>query len=324
MGAGGLERENAGIPEIGELVDEVLGVLVAELARFGEFRVFWSESTEIPEIEANRASSPFVAAMILLALERLPDQPKLRLIRDHSIRFLLSHRKENGAIGFFRTGIAPDLDDICLIHSLLQRFGVPLDYAKIVRRVRAMRLEDGRFPTWLETDLRMGDIDPIVNLNVLRFLALNGVEEPKTILWLNRQLLSWDFSDGTRYYRSPFSLPYIFATLPRKLRGRILSGPEIASLHAKLGSMKHLAEDAIDRANLLFALAKFGSSTEELEPLIAALLADRPPGGGWPSLGAWWAFNNWGSSSLTSALALQPLYLLSRTAWKLRAFADST
>jgi hypothetical protein len=183
---------------------------VAFLAReqrpAGDFATDWSDRLDLGA--AGRPESPFLTGLILHALRRLPGRREVAAILERGTGYLLDVRPPGGLYVFLQ-GIAPDLDDVCLLHLVLQeshprRF----DYARLARRVAATATDAGPFPTWLEDEVRWADIDPVVNLNVVRFLHRNRTPCPRALDWLRGELAAWDFIDGTRYYESPFAPLY--------------------------------------------------------------------------------------------------------------------
>jgi hypothetical protein len=283
---------------------------VAFLAReqrpAGDFATDWSDRLDLGA--AGRPESPFLTGLILHALRRLPGRREVAAILERGTGYLLDVRPPGGLYVFLQ-GIAPDLDDVCLLHLVLQeshprRF----DYARLARRVAATATDAGPFPTWLEDEVRWADIDPVVNLNVVRFLHRNRTPCPRALDWLRGELAAWDFIDGTRYYESPFAPLYFAATLPPALRRSLLPAP--ARLWSRLENRLDQRGDdlsVLDVAYLLAALVVLGGPARRVDELTGRLLERQGRAGGWPPWAAFRAYRYWGSATLSTALAVQAL-----------------
>lgn len=262
----------------------------------GAFRIGHSMT---PSLEpAEDVGSPFPAAVVLLALQRVGGVPAR--LRQRAIAHLLSRREPSGVVRYCDAPMVPDYDDICLVHTVLQHAGVNLDYCGVARRVAAALREDGFFPTWLGVD-QPPDLDPVVNVNVVRYLVRNGVDCTRTIAALAEVVSQWKPRAGTRYYPPLGALPWIVCTTPAELRVRILGRSRI-TLRERLVGMT--PQSTLDLAMRTFALARLGG----LGGLGGArLLESQASDGGWPAEVIFRGYGFWGSRELTTAVAVSAL-----------------
>lgn len=246
---------------------------------------------------ADDVVSPFTAAVVLLALDGLAGVPPQ--LRSRVIAHLLSKREPSGLVRFIDGPIDPDYDDICLIHSLLQDAGIDLDFRRVARRVAGALRDDGLFPTWVGID-RPPDLDPIVNVNIVRFLDRNGVDCSRTIARLQKVIAHWTPDEGTLYYPPPGALPWIVCTLPTELRARIIG----ASRNALLERIANAPKSLLDLAMRTFSLARLGASAT---PFAVPLLDGQGSDGGWHAEALFGPRPFWGSRELTTSIAASAL-----------------
>jgi len=266
----------------------------------GGFRLAFSSSQSLQR--ASDVASPFAAAIVLLALDGVAGvSPQLRA---RAIAHLISKREKNGLIRFCDFPIEPDYDDICLIHSLLQDANVALDYRRIARRVASARGDDDLFPTWVGSGSPR-DVDPIVNVNIVRFLDRNGIDCTTTVARLRTIVAQkWNAREGTRYYTPPASLPWMISTLPTRLRAQLADGDHSA-LCAKLATTPPLSP--LDRAMRVICLNRLGGAERPPIALLAPLLDAQQRDGGWPADAFFCGDRFWGSRELTTAVAVSAL-----------------
>ncbi len=286
--------------------------LVQEQEPSGEFRTYQSEQLNMGQ--AQYRESPFFTGLVLLTLKRSLHTKESSLIIQRGLKYLVQTRHPGGLYYFLQKDIAADLDDICLNHYILQQhFPHQYSYKKLAQRCSQMVTSSGAFPTWVDEDIREGDIDPIVNVNVIRYLHRNQVDCSKTLSWIRQVLEAWTYQEGTRYYVSPFSLLYFFATLPRNLRDQILGPNHSDFLQDQLRPHIGQTLGILDEAYLLFSLITLLPGHPASHPYVEKLLGSQLPNGAWPPHAAFQAFNYWGADTFNTALVLQALLAYQRS-----------
>jgi hypothetical protein len=274
-----------------EAVRRAVAFLAGAQRSDGGFRLGFSSARSLQS--ADDVVSPFTAAIVLLALDDVAGVPAQ--LRSRTIAHLLSKREPTGLVRFIDGPIDPDYDDICLVHSLLQDADVDLDFRSVARRVARALRDDGLFPTWVGID-RLPDLDPVVNVNIVRFLRRNGVDCSRTIARLQEMIAQWTPGEGTLYYPPSAALPWMVCTLPTELRTRVIGG----SRNALLKGMVSAPESPLDLAMQTFTLARLGISAT---PFATALLDAQNNDGGWPADAMFGPRPFWGSRELTTAVA---------------------
>jgi hypothetical protein len=281
---------------IREAVRRAVEFLAAAQKPDGGFRIGVATARSLES--ADDVASPFAAAIVLLALDGVRGVPAQ--LGSRAVAHLLSKREPSGLVRYFGAPIDPDYDDICLVHSLLQDAGVELDYRGVARRVAGALRADGLFPTWVGAGRPM-DFDPVVNVNIVRFLDRNGIACSRTIARLQEVVARWTGDEGTLYYPQPGALPWIVCTLPSTLRARII-GPSRTALRATIAGTP--AQSLLDLAMRTRALARLGGSPT---PFAAPLLEAQQSDGAWPAGAIFGAYGFWGSRELTTAIAASAL-----------------
>lgn len=270
--------------------------------------------------EAVHHESPFVTALVVLALSRVEGATTTLIGRAAS--YLSSWRRPDGTVCFLRQGMDPDLDDTSLLNWVTQRHLLEdVDYAALARRIAGVRREAGLFVTWLrpgDACAAGNDVDPCVTVNVVRFLAANGVPCGDSLRALRHAIDCGAYQSGTLYYDAPASLPYLAASLPAALRLQIGEPAEWAAWATRLVERCDAgrAEGVLDAAMTLASACVACLPVSRTAPLAAALLAHQTCTGSWPRQPAFRAYGYWGSAALTTALAVEALSLF-RTAREL-------
>ena len=306
---------------MGDRHDRVL-TAIRSLARLqrksGEFPTYWSRS---PLMSAEEyVESPFITGMIVLALAKHPEWHGLRT---HALGYLLTKRAPDGLFAFLNSGIRPDLDDTALLNTVLQRY-LPLqyDYLSTAERIAREPKVDGAFETWIGPD-GPNPVDPCVSINVVRFLHVNGIRSIETEVFLRDTLMASTFDEPTFYYESGLFPLYFALTLPAPLRQRVLPGWP-SSLSARLLARAAAPCSCMDDVLLLFCAARASLSLDALATLSARVLHWQRPDGLWPSCAAFRAFNFWGSSALTTALAIEALSAVTQSDFGLASCVAGT
>jgi hypothetical protein len=277
--------------------------IIANQLSNGEFETYWSEYADMKN--AVRCSSPFITGLILFILSEVPEK-ELRVIKDRSFDFIKSGRKKNGYFSFFSEGIDDDLDDTCLLNYVLQRKeGISEYYQKLASKVSASKKSDGLYYTWVRRRKdNSNDIDETVNLNIVRFLALNKIDCRDTLKALKKYALSDRLLTGSLYYHPELSFIYFLSSLEEKIQTQIIDKKIITN------SLKPAAfpRTIINIAMKLFCASTLNESSSIQREEIDYLLSKQQHDGSWPAEAFFRAFNFWGSRELTTALCIQSLH----------------
>lgn len=275
----------------------------------GEMPTYWSTSPHM--IQPRYVQSPFITGLVILALRSLRNA-LAQQIEDSGLRYLKTKRKQYGFFSFLDDGIDVDLDDTCLLNSLLQKHqsGGRL-FQALAERIADLPRREGLYYTWIRKTCDEGnDLDPCVNINVLRFLAANDLDCSALVQALRRVLFDRTFINGTLYYMSGFAFPFLLYTLPPKLQKLI-----VVSRDEEIVVWDSLREKAvlspIDAAMKLFILSSASIARRPDATVVGELLHFETQRGVWPAWAVFRAFNFWGSAELTTALALQALHRFS-------------
>jgi hypothetical protein len=226
------------------------------------------------------------------------------------VRYLTTWRRPDGTVAFLRQGIDPDLDDTALVNWVTQtRLGGGADHAALARRLADAPREGGLFLTWVRPAAAGNDVDPCVTANVVRFLAANGVPCAGALGALRAALDDAAFASGTLYYEAPASLCYLAASLPPALRAELGGPAEWAARAHRVAAARDAGrpDGVVNAAMALTVACVAGLPAAHTAPLAAALLSHQTAAGSWPRHAAFRAFGYWGSSALTTALAIEAL-----------------
>jgi hypothetical protein len=275
----------------------------------GEMPTYWSTSSQMTL--PRYVQSPFITGLVILALRNIQDAPAQE-IEDSGLRYLKTKRKEDGFFSFLDDGIDVDLDDTCLLNWLLQQHqSVGRLFQALAERIADLPRRDGLYYTWIRKKCDEGnDLDPCVNINVLRFLAANDLDCGALVQALRRVLFDRTFINGTLYYMSGFAFPFLLYTLPPKLQKLIIvSRDEEVFIWDSLRKKTILSP--IDAAMKLFILSSASIARRPDATVVGELLHFEKQRGVWPAWAVFRAFNFWGSAELTTALALQALHRFS-------------
>jgi hypothetical protein len=268
----------------------------------GQFATYWARSRRMTP--AYGVDSPFITGMILLALQRFHSHDT-RAIAARGTRYLTRVRRDDGLFTFLGDGTDPDVDDICLLNSIVQatEFRSSFDYQQLASRVAALPRGDSLYRTWIRGDLgQANDVDPCVNVNVFRFLHQNRLPCEHLIEALRRTLQTPPAA--TIYYVSPLATWWMVSTLPAAARVLLTAGiPH--HLSDAIFSRTH-PSSALDAGFQIGGLG-LAQSRAVLPQLIIKLLEWQDQTGAWPIAPAFRGFNYWGSPELTTGVAVGAL-----------------
>ena len=286
----------------------------------------------------------FITARVVLALRRLPDDPKVQDVIDRANGFLKAQREPGGLWRYWsrdheRHGFTPpDADDTaCASLALSDQGTVERTNTRILLANRDAR---GRFYTWLvphrprpggllgwwdlrserfsrsrraelwtSTEADHDDVDGVVNANVIAYL---GPRSPSQAVEWVADLIESDREEGCdSWYHSPFALYASVADGHRRGVGRFSAlGDLIASkIRARL-EPDGRPPTALDAGQALSALSAF-NRRDERGSLAEWLVETQRDDGSWPRSvcyhgGPSESFG-WASDALTAATAAAAL-----------------
>jgi hypothetical protein len=251
-------------------------------------------------------------------------------IRQHIRAFLVWQEESDGTWRFLGrgSGIDADADSTSCAAAVLWESASPHRQNRSHRYVRALERfrstqgsyfsyvsRSGRGYSWMDESGRpLVGFDRVVNANVLRYLALAGIETKELITYLEGEITSEEFLQGSHDYPNPLCFCYCVARAWRQadLRGwdrlaRLLC-PRIVEMQTESGDFGGALSTALGTCTLL-DLAMAEDSQRAYLPAIlrarTAIMEKFQPWGGW----GYEAFftGGYGSPSLTTAAAMMAL-----------------
>lgn len=322
MGLTGLRRRAAGAV--------AAGVAFLERAQLptGELRTMvWRDHApeHVPD------PSVFGTALVAAALTGVPGTER---IREGAADFLASHMLRGGVWRHwtrdgrhFRYGFPPDLDDTAMSSLCLAERGRRVPPHR--RLLLANRDDDGLFYSWItprrrwvpiaafwrialvqvthplsyhafftRTPSRRGDIDGVVNANVLYYLGRSADTEA-VVPFLLAILRERRETDCDKWYDNPFVVWYFFS---RALRSAGEEAGDLVLARLRSATPTSALEHALAVSVALDWNVRVGDDR------IAAILEAQLESGAWPCVavyhgGRW----RWGSEALTTAYCVEAL-----------------
>lgn len=302
-----LSRSRSSLDDVASAVRDGLWRLCTLQRPSGEFPTYHSPHADMAHPVYHE--SPFVTAFVLLALSRIVDARDT--ICDYGATYLQHWRGDDGYVQFLASGIRADLDDTALVNWALQSFGrTSHDYAALAHTLAASPHHRGLYLTWRDEPGQANDVDPCVTANVLRFVAPNGLDCAVAAAALGRALDDAEYHEGTKYYVSPVAMLYLASTVPGPVRAHIGDAADWCRRYEALLERWARGELAtVNDASLLISTAvAVGVVDERIGPIVDQLLGAQESDGRWPAVAAFRAFDFWGSSALTTALAVEALH----------------
>jgi hypothetical protein len=282
----------------------------------------------------------FITALVLLALARLPAERTDAGLTESAMRFLVAQREPGDRWRYWETAherhafTPPDADDTACASMAMNGGGV--DTSANVRLLLANRDERGRFYTWLiphrpwprhplvwwhlrgelrarerrqelweSTEAEHGDVDGIVNANVVRYL---GTKAPEAAVEYVAQLIEDDReADCDSWHHSPYVLYASVADGHRRGVGRFAElAPLIEDKIARATRSDGTVGTPFDAAHALAALVAY-ERRDHLEALLDGLVTSQRADGSWERsvcyFGGPQEVFGWASDALTAAVA---------------------
>ncbi|HLC99386.1 MAG TPA: hypothetical protein VJC11_00295, partial [Patescibacteria group bacterium] len=231
-------------------------------------------------------------------------------MRMSALQFLLRAQDKNGLWRYWTSQnprgrqsvkIDPDVDDLAVISSVLDLYGIKNDNARFF--IDQNQNTDGLFWTWITQDEK-NDVDCVVNANVLLYLKQN---DERVCSYINKSLQ--ESSSCSPYYPNAFALPYA-ATRAQKngitcfQESQQIVVSQILKEQRPDGSFG----DSFSTALALNTLLNVQYGGPELFRAAKHLITAQRPNGSWDRSPFFTGYGLYfGSEELTTALALEGL-----------------
>ena len=311
-----------------------------------EYRALDKLDSATGELHTVPESSPFASCLIALAL-RSCTRPEARAMEGQIVTFLESESVFGGLWRYWckdaplNHQVPFDLDDTACISTLLREVrGRAPDNSDLLL---ANRNDRGLFYTWMTPRLRRstfrwwkvvlrdatwgravtfwrsgaarGDVDAVVNANVLLYLGER--EETQTVIrWLLEVARARQEDATDKWYRS---VPAFYYALSRCVANGIESvrsaGAHLDSRYSPMTSADgRIGGDALQTAMAVSSLVNFAFPLATYAHSISYLLDAQSEDGGWGSFPVYYDGRSdpriaWSSRSLTTALCIEALAL---------------
>lgn len=330
-----------------DAVTRGLDWLTADQAPTGELSSYASPLGDGVDVEWTPDSLKFITALIALAVADV-DDPRASAIVDGAVRFLRSEREHHALWRYWTSAnelfdyTPPDADDTACASMAVSLRGD--DTSANVALLLANRDPSGRFFTWLiphrgriaprfwwavrdefrgatrarrqelwtNSEAWPGDVDGVVNANVVRYLGPERAPA-EAVAFVASIIADGREDDCDSWHRNRSTL---YASIADGLRRGITAfeplGPIVVDRIAeRLAAVA--AGPALDCAQSLIALHRFGAPAELCDQLHGALVASQLPDGSWERTVFYYGgpqeVFGWASEALSTAVAVQALSL---------------
>ncbi len=333
-------------PVISQAIERGLAFLSARQMPSGQFPV---ERTVVQHDGSHETApdiSLFATAHIAHSLGYLPHAPAREML-NHALQFFLDEMEGPGLWRHWgrddannRRFIPADVDDIASISSLLRQHGRAFPDNRAI--VRANRNHTGLFYTWLilrpqptlsrawwravlselnlprltvfwrYTEAARGDVDAVVNANVLLYLGERDETRP-VIAWLREIIEQGKEANCDKWYRDSFTFYYaVSRAFASGVKSLGFAGAFcLARLAENIGPDGVIGENALHTALALNALRNFDLRPDFCAAAVGYLLRAQDDDGSWDSTVFYYGGPKrlalWGSAELTTGLCLEAL-----------------
>ena len=235
--------------------------------------------------------------------------------------------------------IPADLDDTASVSYLLKRHGVQfpdnrpllflnrnrggLFYTWLVLRPRftfnaaywRSLIGDvtwGRYARFFFTHANYGDIDGVVNANVLLYLG-SGPETSPVVDWLIRIVQEHKEAACDKWYAHPFMFYYALSRNVQEGSKAFESVTDtiVVRIQEAVGEGGRIGEDELHTALAVNTALNLGTRPPYLAPAVEYIMNSQHDAGSWPSSPYYCTPDlgqTWGSQELTTAFCLEALY----------------
>ena len=295
-----------------------LEALLLQQRHSGEFPTFTAPTDDLQDC-VPLARCSYTTTFVIHTLELFPGLRSVRRACRMAAAYLLSQREDDGSWHYLGRGASLypcDVDDTSCALASLFRLGYPPEASSLRLLRRNLAGPGGPHYTWIEGPRGLnpplrGEVDSLVNANVLFCAGILGARLPCTAQYLAELIRREDYKTGNRYTLEPHFLIYALARA-YEAGGAPELGPVLGRLVAYvLDKLPPPAEEpvALRVAFLAAALLAVDARRELVRPYIERLLQLQCPEGGWPAWAVNWGIlaNRDGSPAMTTAIALQAL-----------------
>ncbi len=336
-------------PEPASAVGRALDFLTAEQLTSGQFRTDCTSADKSGSLAGHPTvhpeSSLFCSSRIAHSLTHC-DDPRARSMIERVIAFLRREEERGGLWRYwckdspFHHTIPPDIDDTACISSLLSRFGgyAPNNQGLLI----ANRNSRGLFHTWMiprpkfsanarwwwtvlsdmnysrlvtfwRDGAKRGDIDTVINANVLLYLG----ERPETeavIRWLLETANAGLEEDTDKSYRSRAAFYYAVSQCYRS--GMVRFDEAKPAMQRAFSTIAHpngkIGENVLQTALAACAVLNFELPLHAYHASFDYLLATQASDGGWEAFPFYYdglpqPTMTWGSRAVTTGFCVEAL-----------------
>lgn len=197
--------------------------LINKLSQLQNNNGSFSQST-IPY--ESSSDSIYYTALILIILEKLPTSSTKELIIQNSLSFLKQEMSVSGTWNYItrkKTSPYPDdLDDTFLAITAIalhdKSFITPEFLVSITNLLITQEtIPGGPYKTWITNLHNWDTIDIVVNANIYRFLALQGILLPQLETYFREKITSLDFT-SQYYHKTIVVIYFLLECLPAPLQ----------------------------------------------------------------------------------------------------------
>ncbi len=350
---GMLDRnEQISLDGLNASIERGLDLLQRSQLPSGEFKVYVSTDHSLSK-DCIVDSTPFPTALIAHSLG-FSDSEKARAMLAKVFQFFLAEMEGPGLWRYwtrkhqFHNDIPPDLDDIACVSSVLRQHGI--SFPSNQHLVMANRSQDGLFFTWITprwplpldfaywrvvfrqwlspirnyyfwklNESAPGDVDCVVNANVLFYVGESPETQP-VIDYLINVIRRYEEGCCDKWHLNRFTLYYTISRNYHSGVQQLASVREeiIARITAAANTDGSIGDNALETALAICALLNLNSLVPELGRAVQFLLAAQRPTGDWPAVVLYYGgpkkYYGWGSEDLTSGFCLEALLRYSSTA----------
>lgn len=294
-------------------------------------------------------SAVFPSILIGNSLLFLSDYPEVEEILNKTSDFLMSQMQRGGVWHHFTNQhylrkICPlDVDDTASASSFLQARKLNIPNPSNIPLLLSNRNKDGLFYSWFllrfwlnknrtywrlvmaellrpiqsfyfwkKMECERGDVDAVVNANVLYYLG--DIEETQPVI---QQILSviaaYKENDCDKWYRNPFTVYYFFSRNYHKGITKLEPArlPVIERILSKAKPDGRIGESLLDTALAVCSLLNWKYNDVIVEKAVRFILASQCKNGEWERWLLYYGgpklLQGWGSEEMTTAFCLEAL-----------------
>jgi hypothetical protein len=330
-------------PHVGEAIERGLEFLAQKQLPNGEFATYISTDHTL-ETNARFDSSPFVTALVAYSLA-LADTPVATRVIDRAITFLVAEMEPPGLWRYWTRQnpshaiIPPDLDDTACVSLVLRQYGRTVPANRDI--FLANRSPAGLFYTWVTPRWRMpahlpfwrvtvpqllhprraaafwkteadrGDVDGVVNANVLLYLGYSPQTQP-VVEYLIDIVRRHSEDSCDKWYVGPFAFYY---ALGRNFASGIgdlghVRSMAVERLQTAAGESGAIGDSALSTALSINALLLWDAAGPTVDRAVQFLLSEQHADGGWQKAVLYSGpkrYFGWGSEELTTGFSVEAL-----------------